>query len=591
MELLRSVYKPPDVGNSSPLSVAQLARAEKRAKKKQNFITIAVTVEGMPRLAKAKPIEIKCCDGNQLVKWLALTVSQRIAGQKASGARRSHEHFNRTRGFIVPGEVVHYDEDQDGYGAVIDPKCQIKDVFKPGMNRCFVHLGPKFGRDCLPKQEISAFGVPKTYLSPFAQRAFYSITSSTLQKYDALKERVEKKEEEENSLVTRWEVQRASGKKQMTQEDVEASKFKAVMSDQSGFGASKDTHIDDIVALALVVDSAFQQMSMCRLGQITAADQTALKVTVVKWLDMIDNVFKFYSGMGADAGTATMSKIEFSHFIVGSKLFKDTSRIQQHIDECFKAANSEVGLAAKGENSGADNPDEELMRFEFLECLIRLSQIRYSPAGIQAEEKAQKGANSAAAMEAKLNALRSGRSMGATDSFDCELPMHETFEKVMSEFVKPSFEAKSTDSEVAQGLRSPEAQALFASQFDLLMVVYKHYACIDSEQDASVAARDAFGLEQEAPAAAAAAAVAAVAVARPSMNLQEFQHMIQDAGLSMTELDRTRVATRKKQRQDLDRRRRYARGNFEEPEEVDDSVSHDLTDTEIRQAFSCSQVR
>jgi hypothetical protein len=42
-------------------------------------------------------------------------------------------------------------------------------------------------------------------------------------------------------------------------------------------------------------------------------------------------------------------------------------------------------------------------------------------------------------------------------------------------------------------------------------------------------------------------------------------------------------------REALERRRRYARGNFDEPEEAETTLSNDLTDTEIRQAFSCSQ--
>jgi hypothetical protein len=114
--------------------------------------------------------------------------------------------------------------------------------------------------------------------------------------------------------------------------------------------------------------------------------------------------------MGADGGTATMSKTEFSHFIIHSGIFKDTHQVQPHIDACFQAANSEVGLASKGDNTGDDNPDEELMRFEFIECLIRLSQIRYSPMGEQVESMHTVGKNSAAAQEARLNSLRKGES-------------------------------------------------------------------------------------------------------------------------------------------------------------------------------------
>jgi hypothetical protein len=281
-------------------SPAQAARAERRAQRTKNYITISVTVDGVPQLDKAKPITVKCCEGNQLVKWLSLTVSQRVCGQKPSGARRSHEHFRSRGGFVVPGEVLTYDSSvPTGYGSVIDPKCKIRDVFQPGHNKCFVRLGPTYGRDCLAKQEISAFGVPKTYLSPFAQRAFYSVTSETLQNYDALKERVEKKEEEQNALVTRWEVGRAlCGKKKVTEQDVEASRYKAVMADQAGYGGEDGGSMADTgeqaMAMLLAVDSAFSMMSMCRLEEISTTDRNLLKTAVIQWLgEMICLDFHF----------------------------------------------------------------------------------------------------------------------------------------------------------------------------------------------------------------------------------------------------------------------------------------------------------
>jgi hypothetical protein len=286
----------------------------------------------------------------------------------------------------VPGEVLALDAEDPTALCVVDPKAHIKDVFRPGKNECIVRLGCEFGRDCLAKQDISAFGVPKTYLSPFAQRAFYSITANKLQNYDALKERVEKKEEEDKALVTRWELERSLHTK-VTEEDVEASKFRAMMSDQSGFSGDMKhrkgsmgvaNSAEQSILLLTSVQASFMQMTMCRQGLINATERQALKLEIVEWLDVIDNVFKFYSGMGADAGTATMSKSEFSHFINGSKIFHDSSRVREHIDACFAAANEEDARPGPVKVAGAedDNPDEELMRFEFIECLIRLSQVK-----------------------------------------------------------------------------------------------------------------------------------------------------------------------------------------------------------------------
>ena len=197
-----------------------------------------------------------------------------MSHQKPSGARRTREHFKVGfhKGTIVPGEVV------SAEGEVIDPAVKIRDVFAPGHNECIVRFGPTFGADCGIKQPIAAFGLPKAYFSPFAQRAFYSQTATSLKQYDALKERVENKVEEQNNLVTRWELGRNKGKKQMSQEDVMAANFKKVMADQTGFGDDDVLNAADAaIAIQLAVGESFRQMSMCRNNEISVADQDSLK--------------------------------------------------------------------------------------------------------------------------------------------------------------------------------------------------------------------------------------------------------------------------------------------------------------------------
>jgi hypothetical protein len=510
----------------------------------------------------------------------------------------------------------------------MDPQLRVKDVFKPGgssQNKCIVDLGATFGRDCLPKQQISAFGVPKTYMSPFAQRAFYSVGTSKLKNYDAFKERVEKNVEEQQLLVTRWEADRLFGKKVVSKADVRAAKFKAVMADQTGFSGDVTDLEDDAEAGILATETAFQQMSMCRHHQISSADKQALKKVVVKWLDMVDNVFKFYAAFDGCDNTSTMSKAEFTSFINGAGIFKDTSSLKDHIDAAFSQANIEDAPSAqslpqellRGRPSTFDehneNPDDELMRFEFIECLVRLSQIRYSSSGVEAERRAllaleaksRRGslAHFAKAEEAedRLSHLR-GRAT-TTDFFACDIPMHVTFERIMTEFVKPSFEAKSTDNEVAVGLRTTEAQALFAIHFHLLMVVYKYYACRDIVAANVAAAMEATGSTIGTMSSSTMSSHSGVGSQgsqssfgvrapppRPTLNLQEFTDLVHDSGLSMTDEDRERLAAQKRKRDERDRRRRFARGIFEEQKEVVDDLSNDLTDVEIRQAFACSQV-
>jgi hypothetical protein len=509
---------------------------------------------------------------------------------------------------LVPGEVLAYENADDPTSLeVVDPMLLIKDVFEPGGgNACVVRLGPTFGRDFQPKQSISAFGVPTTYLSPFAQKAFYTTTAAKLQNYDALKERVEKKVEEQQALVSRYELAYLQ-KKRATQEDVDANKYRRTMATQSAFdgGNGLDGGVRavalELMAVSNAVDASFDQMSMCRLSQIKSAEKQELKKVVVHWMSLVDNVFKFYSGLGQESGTATMSKSEFAHFITGVNIFKDTVRVQAHIDLCFAQANCEDGLA--GKDIGDDtNPDDELLRYEFIECLVRLSQVRCSRAGEELEAIAENGVHSQEIYEARLNAIRKGQSTindgkAHAEMFVCDLPMHQTLERIMSEFVKPAFDAKSTDNEVAQGLRAPDAQALFASNFDLLMVVYKHYACMESIDTRSnaIGPCDDESLDLEAAKHGSCQAKRRGSkretAARPTMNLKEFQQLIQDSGLSMSGADRGRKTMQKRRREKEERRRRYARGNFNEPEESSEEqvLSNDLTDTEIRIAFSCAQ--
>ena len=218
---------------------AERQRLRQLARRK-DFITVNVTVQGLPKMARIRPLKIECSYGKQLIKWLSLTVSQRLANQKPSGMRRARERFNiggpGRAACLVPGEVFNAE------GEVLDPTLKLSDVFTPGDNECFVRFGQTFDNDCGAKQEISDFGVPKTYLSPFAQKAFYPETASALSKYDALRERVENKISEHQGLVTRWESTRSRGTNMPTHEDVMAANFKAVMADQSGFasGSAED---------------------------------------------------------------------------------------------------------------------------------------------------------------------------------------------------------------------------------------------------------------------------------------------------------------------------------------------------------------
>jgi hypothetical protein len=642
----------------------------RRDEKKKNFIRLKVNVGGLPDHAQIEPIEIPCGEGRQLIKWLALTVTQRLSNSKPSGAQRAREtnKLHARGGFAVPGEVL------DSKGELIDPQLPINEVFKNG-DECFVSFGAKFATDCKVAANIASFGIPSQYMSPFAQRAFYPNTSESFKQYDALKERVEIEKKEEASLVSRWESKIAQ---KPSHEEVMAAHFRLVMVDNAGFD---DDDASAATLRELNVDEIWSRMNMVKLGEVPKEQADQLKSTLVDWIELADNVFKYYTALevGPPGSVATMSRSELAAFINGCGVFKNHTRMADVVDMVFDEANDEmlaVSTVGKRVVVGQDdeNPDEELMRYEFIECLVKLSQIRFSAEGEQLEDMPPDQYR-----EHRLNSMRKGetrmRPPGGGKSLavhDCKYTLSETLHRLMEKHVKPVFDNQSTDNEVRKGLGDEAVQALFQKHLTELMVVYKYYACQDvvdaanheldpameeaaeihstgfcgcgrkgdfgckqhkcgkccdghgcgihvgglkaqqmndeelevavgKKRDAALQKAKVEAAEKRAEQAKALAEKAKVekketeAAARPTMCLLEFQSLVQDSGLSMSDEDRKKLQERNAKLALIERRKRFARGmGLQELEEQEKGLQsnhlwHDLTELEIRQAFSCAQ--
>jgi hypothetical protein len=308
------------------------ARA-RRDERKKHFIRLRVNIGGLPDHAKVEPIDVPCGEGQQLIKWLSLTVTQRLSNSKPSGAMRAREgnKLHARGGFAVPGEVL------DTSGDVIDPHLPINAVFKNG-DECFVSFGAKFTADCQVKQEISAFGVPQNYMSPFAQRAFYPNTSQSFKQYDALKERVEIEKAEEASLVSRWEEKMSA---KPSQEEVMAANFRLIMVDNAGFGDDDDQTGQQLRELN--VEETWLRMNMVKLGEVPKEEAAQLQAHLVTWIDLVDNVFKYYTALevGPPGSVATMSRNELQAFVSGCDVFKNHVRMRDVVDMVFDEANDE----------------------------------------------------------------------------------------------------------------------------------------------------------------------------------------------------------------------------------------------------------
>ena len=132
-----------------------------------------------------------------------------------------------------------------------------------------------------------------------------------------------------------------------------------------------------------------------------------------------------------------MSREELSAFVSGCHVFKNHLRSKDVVDMIFDEANDEhAGMGYKGAklpDNADDNPDSELMRFEFVETLVKLSQVRFSDEGVELEHMSDE-----AYREHRLAMLRLGGSKEATDhmkppggnrvlgAFHCKASMSET---------------------------------------------------------------------------------------------------------------------------------------------------------------------
>jgi hypothetical protein len=186
---------------------------------RQQNIRLRVQLVGM--LQKSE-IAVPCGEGNQTIKWLALAVGQRISSQLPQGARRSYEHSvgGIRGGFVVPGEIV-------CNGVALDPSSTIKAVFEDG-ETCTYRPGASFSGNSVPNNKPHTCGLPSTYLSPFAQEAFYPNTKSSIKKSREMYQRPKMA-----TPTSRYEerIQR----NRVTEDDVLAARFRIVMTSQAEF--------------------------------------------------------------------------------------------------------------------------------------------------------------------------------------------------------------------------------------------------------------------------------------------------------------------------------------------------------------------
>jgi hypothetical protein len=206
------------------MDVEEYFKRELETKREVAAIRVTVEIQGIPQL---ETISVFCGPGNQLCRWLALTVSQRVSNRLPRGMRRSYEHESSgiRGGFLMPGELTKLD------GQVVDPHLQIKQVFK-NADKCVMKLGHSF-KGGVASTNVVAHGVPSNLVAPFNQRAFYPTTASSINSSGALQHRAAAITRNDLT-ISRFERllhkrHQARGDKKATEEEILAAKFRVLM--------------------------------------------------------------------------------------------------------------------------------------------------------------------------------------------------------------------------------------------------------------------------------------------------------------------------------------------------------------------------
>jgi hypothetical protein len=219
-------------------------------------------------------------------------------------------------------------------------------------------------------------------------------------------------------------------------------------------------------AVILLVDEDIKQ-SQIQEAVGDTKEFVIIRQLLVAHMQQLNAMFRFYCGFshsGSKASaiggnTATLSMHEYNHFISSTNLFNLVTE-GERLEYIFSQVNREK----------TDHPagDVELLRHEFLECIVRLALVKWG------EEKTAS----------------------------------EKVRIVLEEYIKPRWQ-QLQDDEVRQNLAKPTVQALLQRQLPSLLVVYKHYASQDMGTGSGRSR----------------------STARPTMNIGEFCELMTDSAL------------------------------------------------------------
>eukprot|EP00753_Platysulcus_tardus_P010744 PLAT3014.1.p1 GENE.PLAT3014.1~~PLAT3014.1.p1 ORF type:complete len:474 (+),score=260.16 PLAT3014.1:39-1460(+) len=285
-------------------------------------------------LVEDKRLVVPVGPGTQSLRWLALAAAQRYGRMLGPRGRLRQRESTPTQGSFVPIGMHRVPDD----GSVLSPKLRISDTLRED-------------------DEVRVLLRKEAGLEPTRwQMEAFSWTETSRRRLEAL----EKKKRELDTRRFAEEFRLLS--KTMARTTATSSVF-------------DDFHSETAEQLAEAIESDWRRLKLT--GIVPDADEKSrVKSVLVTHFVTLRDAFKFYAGLGGSGNPFTVSLNEFTQFTSKCGIM-DWERINPaSISGVFIATNVERnadGSLAKDDS----NPDRELVRFEFIEALLRLAMKKF----------------------------------------------------------------------------------------------------------------------------------------------------------------------------------------------------------------------
>lgn len=443
-------------------------------------------------------LQINCGRAKQKVSWLAMAAAQRTMLQQPHGRNRQRENYHVNGGVVLPGNL------KDSTGRTINPNIEIRRAFADG-DHITMGLGARMTSSHRPTMPVGARGRPQ--MARFTQLAYPSGTASRAEvesvKDDKYIDKVDAREFAKSALARKIALKTKKFQKKQKHNETLAAQFRLVMRNQglfdNAFGLMTESERQE--ELGAIIGHEWDMMNFSDIDDNTEEEEKCKQI-ISNNIGPLSDMFRYYCGLSRTTSISTMSFSEFETFC-GKCAIPNIDR--QKLCDLFAQVNKE------DPNTDVEhvNPDEELMRYEFLEFLIRLGP------------ESVKGQHNGAGV------------LSTSEALESLLTNHVLKAEVMEGSMAGGGTCK-----VRAGMREHAVQAMFQQKFEKLYTVFKRYVGIASDKKSPpLKAKPALPGKMERQMSASAMIIAAdtemlqMQEAHQALGLEDFLKLLRDCAV------------------------------------------------------------